>query len=92
MPSENVPPGETLDTSRDVEGVFVVEDDRARFHPVEVGIAGERYFEVLSGLEAGMIVVSGSFQAIRELEDGSRIDVTLSTAGTEEIAEEDGDS
>jgi HlyD family secretion protein len=89
VPSENVPPGETLDTSRDVEGVFVVEEDRARFHPVEVGIAGERYFEVLSGLEQGMIVVSGSFQAIRELEDGSRIDVTVASQETEQTAEED---
>jgi HlyD family secretion protein len=78
VPSENVPPEEALDTSRDVEGVFVVDGDRARFRPVEVGIAGESYFEVLSGLEEGLVVVSGSFQAIRELEDGSRIDVTRS--------------
>jgi len=92
IPSENVPPGETLDTSRDVEGVFVVDEDRARFHPVEVGIAGERYFEVLGGLEAGMIVVSGSFQAIRELEDGSQIDVGESPPETEETAADDGGS
>jgi HlyD family secretion protein len=92
VPSENVPPGETLDTSRDVEGVFVVDEDRARFYPVEVGIAGERYFEVLGGLEAGMVVVSGSFQAIRELEDGSEIDVLDSPAETAEAATDDGGS
>jgi HlyD family secretion protein len=80
VPSENVPPEDALDTSRDVEGVFVVDGDRARFRPVEVGIAGESYFEVLSGLEEDLVVVSGSFQAIRELEDGSRIDVTSSGA------------
>jgi hypothetical protein len=57
-----------------------VDGDRARFRPVEVGIDSESYFEVLSGLEEGLVVVSGSFQAIRELEDGSRIDVTSSGA------------
>jgi len=46
-----------------------------RFRPVEVGITGENYFEILSGLEAGTEVVSGTFQAIRELRDGSRIEI-----------------
>ena len=93
VPSENVPPEEALDTSRDVEGVFVVDGDRARFRPVEVGIAGESYFEVLSGLEDGVAVVSGSFQAIRELEDGSRIDVTPSeSTDSTATAEANGDS
>jgi HlyD family secretion protein len=39
---------------RDVEGVFVVgADNKVTFRPVKVGIAGDRYFEVLSGLTAG---------------------------------------
>jgi HlyD family secretion protein len=62
-----------------VEGVFVVEGDIARFRPVEVGIAGDSYFEVLSGLEEGTTIVSGSFQAIRELSDGDPI--TVADAG-----------
>jgi HlyD family secretion protein len=53
-----------------VEGVFVVESGVARFVPVDVGITGDRYFEVVSGLSGGETVVSGTFQAIRELEDG----------------------
>ncbi len=59
----------------EVEGVYVVEDGRARFRPVEVGIAGESYFEVLSGLEEGETVVSGTYQAIRDLKDGALIEV-----------------
>ena len=58
-----------------IEGVYVVEGDRVRFRPVEVGIAGDNYFEVLSGLEEGETVVSGTYQAIRELEDGALISV-----------------
>lgn len=58
-----------------VEGVFVVDGDIARFRPVEVGIAGDQYFEVLSGLDEGTTIVAGSFQAIRELSDGSQIEI-----------------
>lgn len=59
---------------RDVEGVFVVGSDRkVTFRPVRVGIAGEKHFEVLSGLEAGDTIVSGTYQAIRELKDGALV-------------------
>ncbi|HUF65562.1 MAG TPA: hypothetical protein VMM17_06245, partial [Gemmatimonadaceae bacterium] len=59
---------------RDVEGVFVVDaDGKATFKPVRVGIAGDRYFEVVSGLEEGERIVAGTYQAIRELKDGVRV-------------------
>lgn len=73
IPNENLPTAPGSDAARDIEGVFVVEGDIVRFRPVEIGIAGENYFEVVSGIELGTTVVSGSFQAIRELSDGSRI-------------------
>jgi HlyD family secretion protein len=53
---------------QETEGVFVVRDGKAAFVPVEVGIAGERYFEVLNGLQGGEVVVSGTYQVIRDLE------------------------
>lgn len=59
---------------RDVEGVFVVgADNKVTFRPVRVGIAGDRYFEVLSGLTAGERIVGGTYQAIRELKDGALV-------------------
>jgi HlyD family secretion protein len=59
---------------RDVEGVFVVgKDDKVVFRPVRVGIAGEEYFEVTSGLQEGEQIVAGSYQAIRELKEGSAV-------------------
>ena len=73
IPNENVSAPARSETVPDLEGVFVVEGDRVRFRPVEIGIAGDNYFEVISGIEVGTTIVSGSFQAIRELEDGSRI-------------------
>lgn len=76
LPSELLPGAGRRGDRRDVEGVFVVENGRARFRAVEVGIAGEGYFEVVGGLEEGELVVSGTYQAIRELKDGTRVKVT----------------
>jgi HlyD family secretion protein len=59
---------------RDVEGVFVVAaDNKVTFKPVKVGIAGEKYFEVVEGLKEGEKIVGGTYQAIRELKDGARV-------------------
>jgi HlyD family secretion protein len=59
---------------RDVEGVFIVNpDNTVSFRQVKIGIAGDEYFEVVDGLKAGEKIVSGSFQAIRELKDGGLI-------------------
>jgi HlyD family secretion protein len=58
----------------DVEGVFVVgTDNKVTFRPVKVGIAGERHFEVLSGIKAGENIVAGTYQAIRDLKDGALV-------------------
>ncbi len=59
-----------------VEGVFVVKDGVATFVPVEVGIAGQEYFEVLSGLSEGDTVVSGPYQTVRTLQDSAFVRAT----------------
>jgi HlyD family secretion protein len=59
---------------KDVEGVFVVgTDNKVTFRPVKVGIAGEKHFEVLTGLKDGDKIVAGTYQAIRELKDGALV-------------------
>jgi HlyD family secretion protein len=59
---------------KDVEGVFIVgTDNKVTFRPVKVGIAGEKHFEVLSGLKQGEKIVAGTYQAIRELKDGELV-------------------
>jgi hypothetical protein len=52
----------TPNGNMDQEGVFVVREGKAVFVPVTVGIAGQGYFEVLSGLAAGDSVVAGSLR------------------------------
>ena len=61
------------DQDEEREGVFVLRDGVATFTAVEVGIAGERYFEVLSGLQEGDEVVTGPYSSVRELEDGDTV-------------------
>jgi HlyD family secretion protein len=63
--------------NKEVEGVFVVDTVThvAHFTPVKVGIAGEEYFELVSGLKGGETVVAGSYQAIKDLKDGTRVKV-----------------
>ena len=59
---------------RDVEGVFVVgANNKVAFRPVRVGIAGEKFFEVVNGLKEGETIVGGTYQAIRELKDGATV-------------------
>lgn len=55
--------------TKDIEGVFVVREGVAYFTPVEVGITGQEYFEIISGVQVGDTVVSGPYQRIRELTD-----------------------
>ena len=57
------------------EGVFVLRQNTAEFVPVDTGIAGERYFEVLSGLQPGDRVIVGPFSEVRELDDGVEVRV-----------------
>ena len=59
---------------RDVEGVFVVNaDNTVTFRPVRVGIAGEKHFEVINGLQSGERIVAGTYQAIRDLKDSTLV-------------------
>lgn len=57
------------------EGIFVVRDGKAVFVPVEVGIAGEKFFEVSGEIHDGDEVVSGPFSAIRNLKDGDAVKI-----------------
>jgi len=73
--SNEPPPGHTR---KETEGVFAIRDGKAIFLPVKVGIAGEQYFEVLTGLKAGDQVITGPFASVRELGDGDAVRVQQS--------------
>ena len=66
---------------KDIEGVFVVgPHNKVSFRAVKVGIAGEKHFEVIGGVKEGEKIVAGTYQAIRELKDGTVVRETKTDA------------
>jgi len=72
-PAAELKPGQTR---KELEGVFVVQNNKAVFTPVKTGIAGEKYFEVLSGLKEGDKVITGPFTSVRSLAEGTAVKQT----------------
>jgi HlyD family secretion protein len=62
-------------TRKETEGVFVIREGRAEFVPIRIGIAGDRYFEVLSGLKTGDEVITGPYSSVRGMADGDQVRV-----------------
>lgn len=70
-------PGVKVDPNapRDQEGVYLMENGKARFQPISTGMIGELSIEVASGLQGGETLVTGPFKALRELEPGGAVKV-----------------
>ena len=76
LPNETTPAASGDSASRkkkEAEGVFVVTNGIANFRPVKVGIAGDEYFEVVEGVKVGETIVAGTYQAIRDLKDSTKV-------------------
>jgi HlyD family secretion protein len=65
-------PGETR---KETEGVFIVRGGHVEFTPITMGIAGDRYFEVLNGVKTGDEVVTGPYNSVRGMADGDAVKV-----------------
>jgi HlyD family secretion protein len=66
-------------TRKETEGVFILRNGRAEFTPIKVGIAGDKYFEVLSGLKEGDEVITGPYNSVRSMVDGDEAKVETKT-------------
>jgi HlyD family secretion protein len=62
-------------TRKETEGVFALRNGRAEFIPIKLGIAGDKYFEVLSGLKEGEQVITGPYNSVRGMADGDLVKV-----------------
>lgn len=60
---------------REKEGAFVMEKGSAKFRVAKTGIMGEMNIEVTEGLREGEVIVTGTYQTLRELKDGDKIQV-----------------
>ena len=57
------------------EGIFIVKNGVAEFHPVKTGIMGETELEVTEGVGDGIEIVTGSYRTLRTLKDQAHIKV-----------------
>jgi HlyD family secretion protein len=62
-------------TRKETEGVFALRNGRAEFIAIKLGIAGDKYFEVLSGLKEGEQVITGPYNSVRGMADGDLVKV-----------------
>jgi HlyD family secretion protein len=56
-----------------VKGVFIIENDKSVFVPVETGITGENDIEIKSGLKEGQEIVTGPYRELRTLKNDQKI-------------------
>jgi len=62
--------GDRSDAKKEEEGVYIVENSRVKFQPVEKGISGGMSMEITSGLKENQDIVTGPYASLRELKDG----------------------
>jgi HlyD family secretion protein len=58
---------------KDVDGVFLVKQGKARFAPVKTGIRDQQFVEVISGISAGDSVITGPYKTLRTIKQGEVI-------------------
>jgi HlyD family secretion protein len=89
LPDESLEDAEArFEADRDgfVEIVFCIEDGVAIAHQVKTGIQSDEYIEILSGVEEGDEIVTGSYRAIsKELDNGAAVNVGGSTENDESV-------
>lgn len=68
---------------KELEGVFLVKDGKAVFTPLKMGIGGDKFFEVLSGVNENDQVITGPFSSVRGMKDGDAVKITTTPAAAD---------
>ena len=59
----------------ELQGIFVIKDGKAEFREVKTGISGATDIEVLSGVDDGQELITGSYQVIRTIKNEAKVKV-----------------
>ena len=65
----------------ELQGVFIVQNGKAEFKKVETGITGATDIEVLTGLNEGDQIVTGTYKVIRTLRNAAKVKVESKASG-----------
>lgn len=71
--AQQQPQQPTGEKPKDVKGVYIVENKKVKFVPVETGITGESEIEITSGLKENQEVITGPSRVMRTLKDGATV-------------------
>ena len=58
---------------KDIEGVFVLEDGKAKFVEVTTGITGESEIQIVTGISEGQEIITGPSKVLNTLKDGAPV-------------------
>ena len=68
-----VKPSHDKANEKEIEGVFVVDGNKAVFTPVTTGISDQQNIEIKSGIEIDQQVITGSYKTLRTLKNGDKV-------------------
>jgi HlyD family secretion protein len=63
------------------EGVYLFQQQKVKFVPIQTGLSGELSIEVRNGVDAGQQIVTGPFKALRTIKDGDKVMVEKEKKG-----------
>ena len=63
----------TTEKRKDIKGVYLLQNNRAKFVEVTTGITGESDIEITSGVKAGDEVITGPSRVLKTLKDGATV-------------------
>jgi HlyD family secretion protein len=58
---------------KEIDGVFTVKGNKARFVPVSTGIRDQQFVEITSGLAEGDSIITGPYKTLRALKQGEEL-------------------
>src|SRR5438105_5970157 len=68
---------------KEVEGIFVYDNGKARFIEVTTGIKGDQEIELKSGPKEADRIIIGPYKTLRSLKDGDQVKEEAKSAGAE---------
>jgi HlyD family secretion protein len=69
------------DKPKDIKGVYIIQGNKAKFVEIATGITGESDIQILSGVQAGMEVITGPSRVIKTLKDNTVVKRQTSKPG-----------
>jgi len=60
-------------STKEEEGVYIVENGKAVFKAIKTGLLGELSVEVLDGIKEGETLITGPFRELRDLKPGDQV-------------------